>query len=121
MKGTPARPDPSMPGIDIPIRIRVVMEFPNAVAESAQPLRNEDQPRKAYLKKSDFEKFGFSEDCEGCRRLMAGLAARPHKETCRHRMETHLEEEEHPRWRRAQDRKEDKFWEVMQELSLIHI
>ena len=84
-----------MPGIDIPIRIKVTMEFPNAVAEPSLPQRNEDQSRRAYLKKKDFEKFGYDEDCEGCRRLAEGMAQRPHKETCRLRVEKHLEKEEH--------------------------
>ncbi len=51
MKGTPARPDPNMPGIDIPIRIKVTMDFPIAVAEPTVPQRNEDQSRRAYLRK----------------------------------------------------------------------
>ncbi len=46
---------------------------------------------------------------------MAGMAARPHKETCRHRTETHLENEEHPRWKKNYNAKEKKFWEVIQE------
>jgi hypothetical protein len=112
MKGTPARPDPNMPGSDIPIRIKVTMEFPDAVAEHSIPQRNEDNSRRAYLKKRDFEKFGYDEDCEGCRRLMAGMAPRPHKDACRTRMEQHLEKEENPRWKRAADAKEDKFWEA---------
>jgi hypothetical protein len=55
------------------------MEFPSAVAEPTVPQMNEDQSRRAYLKKRDFEKFGYDEDCEGCRRMSAGMAARPHK------------------------------------------
>jgi hypothetical protein len=106
MKGTPARPDPNMSGIDIPIRIKVTMDFPNAVAEPIVPQRNEDQSRRAYLKKNDFVKFGYDEDCEGCRKLSAGKAPRPHRETCRLRMEKHLEEEENPRWKRAADAQE---------------
>ena len=82
----PARPDPNMPGIDIPIRIRVTMDFPNAVAEPTVPQRGEDQSRRAYLKKKDFEKFGYDEDCEGCKRLMAGMAPRLYKDACRARM-----------------------------------
>ena len=112
MKGTPAWPDPNMPGSGIPIRIRVAMEFPNAVAEPSIPQRNEEQSRRASLKKKDFEKSGYDEDCEGCRRLAAGMAPRPHKDTCRLRMEKHLEKEEHPRWKRAADAKEEKFWEA---------
>ena len=114
MKGTPARPNPNMPGIDIQIRIKVTMDFPNAVAEETVPQRNEDQSRRAYLKRKDFEKFGYDEDCEGCKRLMANMAPRPHRDTCRSRMESHLEKEENPRWKRAANANEEKFWEARQ-------
>ena len=114
MKGTPARPDPNMPGIDIPIRIRVTMDFPNAVAEPTVPQRGEDQSRRAYLKRRDFEKFGYDEDCEGCKRLSAGMAPRPHRESCRARMENIRKKEENPRWKRAAEAKEEQFWEARQ-------
>mgnify|MGYP000532749168 CR=1 FL=1 len=93
----PARPNPNMPGIDIPIRIKVTMDFPNAVAEETVPQRAEEQSRRAYLKKKYFEKFGYDEDWEGCKRLMAGMAPRPHKATCRSRLENQLEKDENPR------------------------
>ncbi len=109
MKATPARPDPNMPGIDIPIRIRVTMDFPNAVAEPTVPQRNEDQSRRAYLKKKDFEQFGYDEDCAGCKRLMAGMQPRAHRDTCRSRMANHLDKEENPRWKRAAKAKEEKL------------
>ncbi len=53
-----------MPGSDFPIRIRVTMDYPDSVAEPTIPQRGEDQSRRAYLKKKDFEKFGYDEDCE---------------------------------------------------------
>jgi hypothetical protein len=68
---------------------------------------------RAYTKKWDFEKFGYDED--RCKQMMAGMQARPHKDTCRARMENHLEKEENPRWKRAADAKEEKFWEARQE------
>ena len=37
MKGAQARPDSNMPSIDIPIRIKVTMDSPNAVAEPTVP------------------------------------------------------------------------------------
>ena len=43
------------------------------------------------------------------------MAPRPHKETCILRMEKHLEKEENPRWKRAADAQEEKFWEARQE------
>ena len=85
----------------------LMVDVPNAVAEPTVPQRGEDQSRRAYLKKRDFEKFGYDEDCEGCKRLMANMAPRPHKDTCRARMENHLEKEENPRWKKAADAKEE--------------
>ena len=84
------------------------------MAEEAQPHRSEEQPRKAYLKRGDFKRFGYTEDCEGCN-MMAGMTARPHKDTCRQRMENNLQKEENPRWKRARDQTEEKFWEAIKE------
>ena len=44
-------------------------------------------PKTVYLKKCHFEEHGYTEDGEGCRRLMAGvLPRRPHLDACRKRM-----------------------------------
>ena len=37
------------------------------------------------IKKEDVEKYGPSEDCAGCTRVMMGDTARPHTEACRDR------------------------------------
>ncbi len=47
--------------------------------------------------------------------LAAGMARSPHKETCRLRMEKHLEKEKNPRWKSAADAQEEKCWEARQE------
>ena len=49
MQCEPARPNPNMPGSDIPIRMKVTMDFPNAAAEETTPQRTEDQSRRTYL------------------------------------------------------------------------
>ena len=52
-----------------------------------RPQREEDMPRGASIKKRRFEEFGYTEDCEGCRRLRSGVVPRrPHHECCRKRI-----------------------------------
>ena len=72
----------------------------------------ETSARKTYLKKRDFEKHGYTEGCEGCRRLRTGgMEARPHNSQCRARMEELLKNEDNPRWKNAQARMNEKVWE----------
>ena len=89
MKGTPQRPDPSKPGLHIPVRIRmepaVTTQMPGT-----RPARKEEGPRSAYFSKEDFKNFGFTEGCEGCSRRAAGMAARPHSSKCRTRIEAEM-------------------------------
>ena len=52
---------------------------------------NETSPEKSDAKQHIFRKYHFeehcyTEDCEGCLRLSAGMAAGPHTEDCRKRM-----------------------------------
>ena len=82
MQGTPQQPDPSKPGLHIPVRIR--MDPPVQVE---RPQREEDMPKGAYIKRRHFEKFGYTEDCEGCRRLRSRvMPRRPRLESCRKRL-----------------------------------
>ena len=115
MKGTPARPNPQMPGNDVPVQIHVPIDLGEAMPEGPPPARNEEAGRRTYLKAKDFEKHGFTEGCEGCRRLKAGgMSARPHTEECRQRIEAKLKEEENPRWTRAKNRLDEKMWAEVQ-------
>ena len=86
MRGTPQRPDSSKPGLHIPVRIRmdpdVLVQMP-----ASRPARS---PRSAYLSRDDFKRYGFTEGCEGCRRKSAGMAARPHSNKCRSRIEAEM-------------------------------
>ena len=83
MQGTPQQPDPSKPGLHLPVRIR--MDTPAQVDMPAlRPQREEDMLKGAYIKRRRFEKFGYTEDCVGCRRLWSGvMPRRPHLESCR--------------------------------------
>ena len=115
IRGTPQRPNPNMPGSDIPIHVRVHLEEPGMMPADVRPARNEGVPRRTYLKPRDFRKHGFSEDCEGCRRIKTGgMGNRPHTEECRARMEEVLKAEKDPRWERAKDRMDEKVWEEVQ-------
>ena len=89
MKGTPQRPDPSKPGLNIPVKIRLEPEMAMDMP-IMRPARKEEGPRAAYLSKEDFRKFGFTEGCDGCGRLAAGMASRPHTSKCRARMKEEM-------------------------------
>ena len=89
MRGAPQRPDPSKPGLHIPVRIRMEPDV-NIQMSATRPARKEEGPRSAYLSKDDFKKYGFTEGCEGCSRKAAGMAPRPHSRECRGRFETEM-------------------------------
>ncbi len=84
-KGAPQRPDPSKPGLHIPVRIRVEPEVPFEMP-AMRPARNEEAPRRAYVMKRHYVEHGYTEGCEGCSRLSAGMRPRPHSNACRERM-----------------------------------
>ena len=115
MTGTPAKPNPQAPGHDIPVHIRIQVPEVGEVPGEPAPARVETEPRRTYLKARDFHKHGWTESCEGCRRLKAGnMGARPHNEACRQRMEAILKAEGDPRWMRAKDRADERVWEEIQ-------
>ena len=86
--GTPAQPSTAAPGQHIPIPINIDQEdnIDGAPVETTQR-QEEKKARRVYLKATDFETYGYSDNCEGCSRLQAGMDARPHTETCRARLE----------------------------------
>ncbi len=86
LRGTVAQPDPNMPGLHIPVRIRA----PPAGAIPAEPTKvrdTETQARKMYLNRKDFEKYGYSVGCKGCHAAQANMRAQPHTGECRKRTE----------------------------------
>ena len=88
MQGTPQRPDPSKPGVDVPIRINVDFTRPREEERHQEPLRKEIFPRRLKITEKLLHKYGYCEDCEGCRRAAAGnMDARGHSEMCRKRIE----------------------------------
>ena len=65
-----------------------------------------ETPRPVYFKREDFEIYGYSPGCDGCRRLKAGLTGYKHPTPeCRRRMETAMSEDRHPKFERALTRR----------------
>ena len=56
--------------------------------------QREEAPRRMYIRKGMYEKLGYTPGCEGCRRMKAGMAQRPHEEGCRRRMEEAMQGDE---------------------------
>ena len=81
-KVTPQRPDPSKPGLHIPVKIRVEPEVPCEMP-MMRPARDEDGSRRAYVMKRHYEEHGYTEACEGYARLSAGMKPKPHSNVCR--------------------------------------
>ena len=63
-------------------------------------------PRRMGLRREDFEKYGYSGGCPGCKALLKGTARQGHSDACRRRMEKEMHGD--PRWQAAQ-RKMDEF------------
>ena len=102
MTGTPAKPNPTGNGIEIPTRVYLPKTEDEEEVNAWRRPRQEDKPRRTYLKKEDFEVHGYTEGCEGCRWIQTGIGQPGHDERCRTRMEGNLRKEEHPRFQRAQ-------------------
>ena len=66
------------------------MDVPEAGEMSTKDVEEDSwklvAPRQLYLRKSDFDKHGFSQGCMGCRSLLRGTARQAHSEACRTRM-----------------------------------
>ena len=45
---------------------------PDAVVENMRRNRAPETGRSVYFKREDFEKYGYTEGCEGCKRMRAG-------------------------------------------------
>ena len=112
MQGTPQRPDPNKPGTHIPTRIRMEPEV-DVEVDGSRPARREEGPRSTYLKKEAFEKYKYTEGCEGCRRLQAGVARNiVHKPECRERMYKAMSETpEGRKWLEKADRRINEYME----------
>ena len=103
MKGTPQQPDPNKPSMNIPIRIQFD-QAANAEPEPTVPPRKERAPRRMRLTEALFQKYGYTDGCEGCTFRRANLGDhRAHSERCRTRMEEAVDADEELRYRREEE------------------
>ena len=74
IQGTPSQPDPTRPGIRIPIRVN----FDPIPSDIASPYDGETVPaytaKSVYIKPWMLEKWGRTEGCPECDRQAAGTA-----------------------------------------------
>ena len=71
MVGTPSQPDPSKAGVSIPIRISV----PNCddiPLDEVVPPKEPEAPRRVYIKQRHLQQYGYTPNCEACKRMKAG-------------------------------------------------
>ena len=103
LQGTPQQPDPSKAGIAIPVRVN----FDPPMEAAPVPLDGEErgkQMRRMKITATMLRKYGYSDQCEGCRYRRAGLQeSRNHTEACRQRIETELEKDDEGRRKKAED------------------
>lgn len=111
MKGTPQKPDPSKPGLNIPAKMRLELDVAIDMPIT-RPARKDEGPRAAYLTREDFRNFGFILGCDGCGRLSSGMASRPHASKCRKRM--HEEMKKTAEGRRRSEEADRKIHEYLE-------
>ena len=87
IRGTPQQPDPSRPGVAIPVRVN----FEAVTVDIAPPVAEEEperQIRRMRITATMLAQHGYTEGCEGCRFRRAGMGeSRGHTEACRSRIE----------------------------------
>ena len=66
MRGTPQRPDPNRPGMDIPVRLNFD-EPADGIPIPMELPRKGAQVRRMQITEELLAKYGDSEDCIGCR------------------------------------------------------
>ena len=91
----------------------------DAPPEVPTPAVERRAPNPVYLKRADFEQYGFTAGCPCCRRLRGGLSVRGFKHTpaCRARLEERLREADDVRMAAADRRMTERLVEVTGDLS----
>ena len=104
MRGTPQQPDPQKGGINIPIRVGFDPPSDEVPGE-AIPMRKEELGRRWHIMQKHLNKYGYQDNCEGCKFKRAGLKEqRPHSEECRERIwQAMAGDAEGQEWRRKED------------------
>ena len=92
LQGTPQQPDPSRPGLAVPIRVHFD-EPPAAIVGPLAPEKR--QIRRMRINAELLKQHGYTPGCEGCRFRRAGLGeSRGHSEECRSRIEAAMAQSE---------------------------
>ena len=60
--------------------------------------------RQIYFKDEDFERHGYTDNCDGCDAKRAGMPLRAHSDTCRARLTAELRKDRNPRYLKAKER-----------------
>ena len=109
LKGTPQQPDPSKPGLNVPIKIN----FDPPV--EGEFLASDDGPdesqvrriRRMRITQDMLNKYGYTEGCDGCRYKRAGFREhREHNPECRARIDKAMHEDEvdKDKWEKNEER-----------------
>ena len=89
VRGTPAEPAPGRGKGRVLVRVRLGEE--TSRDDGAEVDDDEERaPNKAKITKKWYDKFGWTEGCEGCNIMRSGMSQRPHAGRCRKRMEEEL-------------------------------
>ena len=97
LQGTPQQPDPSKPGVRIPVRVTFDPMEEAEPSEAREARREKELGRRMRITKPLLEHYGYSEDCEGCRRKRAGMDARLHTDRCRARLWDDMKKDDYGR------------------------
>ncbi len=90
--GVPWRTSKEDKDADGPMLEGVVPMLPHGPRHEHEPAATEVVPKRLYMKKEDFDKFGYTPKCPGCLFLAAwGGGRQGHSEACRKRIELQLE------------------------------
>ena len=81
-----------MEGSHIPIKVRVDVEVEEREAPEVSAEAKERDIRKMRITEEILKKYGYSEDCAGCRHALTGMGCkRLHTAGCRSRLMQALE------------------------------
>jgi hypothetical protein len=80
--------------------------------QEKQAIKDElSKPKAFHTKQEDYDKYGYSRGCQGCRALLTGTTRQKHTPQCRQRMEREMGDLE--RVKAAKRRREDFLEKVM--------
>ena len=117
MKGTPQQPDPSRPGLAIPIKVNIDPPHEESPAPAEGPVDECDRQIRRITGVM-LQKYGYTEGCDGCRYKRAGMREAPsHAEVCRRRMGEAMMEDETDRRKEEDDERVN--WRLAEKMEKI--